>query len=306
MRLTSIQTLALIIFTTAHSQPLYADVKKVQTPDWSLASCPASIIDSRKTLSLDSAKLEELSFKGCHGNLINAYLVSPLSKKIKKHPAILYVHWYEPHANNSNRDEFLNEAKDMAQRGVVSLLVSTFWSVPGGSYQQRRWQDDYENTLHQTQDLLHALNLLRSFTEVDTTRIAYVGHDYGATFGAIVAGVDTKIKGFALEAGTPRITEWYMYGSASGVPSGEDAKQFVNSFKTMEPDAMITKTKSQVLLQYSLNDQYISTERVQDMKKAAPKNTVLKTYNTTHAMDLPQVISDRREWLMQLLNLKTP
>lgn len=304
MRLTSIQTIALLIFTVANCQYLYADVKKA--PDWSLATCPAPTIDSRKTISLDGAKLEEISFKGCHDNLINAYLVTPLSKKIKKHPAILYVHWYEPHANNSNRDEFLNEAKDMAQQGVVSLLVATFWSVPGGSYQQRRWQDDYENTLHQTQDLLHAINLLRSFTdEVDTTRIAYVGHDYGATFGAIVAGIDTKIKGFALEAGTPRITEWYMYGSASGVPSGEDAKQYVDSFKAIEPDVMITKTKSQVLLQYSMNDQYISTERTQDMKKAAPKNTLFKTYNTTHAMDLPQVISDRHEWLMQLLNLKT-
>jgi cephalosporin-C deacetylase-like acetyl esterase len=276
-----------------------------KTPDWSRPHCPSPKLESRQTISTNNALTEDVTFKGCQGNLISAYLVSPLTPKHKKHPAILYVHWYEPRAVNSNRDEFLAEAKRMAQRGVVSLLVSTFWSVPGGNYHERRWQDDYQNTLNQTQDLLHAVNLLGSMSnKVDTTRIAYVGHDYGATFGAIIAGIDTKIKGFALEAGTPRITAWYMYGSASGVPKGDEATQFLGSFKAIEPDVMIAKTKAKVLLQYANDDEFITQSNAQEMQKAAPKDTVFKTYHTTHAMDLPQIEADRIDWLVHLFHLK--
>lgn len=296
------KTFTAILTTLVLSHSSIAETTAAST--WSLKNCPTPKIESRKTIAMDKALIEDVTFKGCQGNLINAYLVSPLTPKQKKRPAILYVHWYEPHASNSNRDEFLNEAKSMAQQGVVSLLVSTFWSVPGGNYHERHWQNDYQNTLNQTQDLLQAVNLLRSLThDVDETRIAYVGHDYGATFGALVAGIDTNIKGFALEAGTPRITSWYMYGSASGVPQGEDATQFLASFKTIEPDVMITKAKSKIFLQYALHDYFISNESAQAMKNAAPKDTVFKTYDTTHAMDLPQVETDRREWLAHLLKL---
>jgi cephalosporin-C deacetylase-like acetyl esterase len=284
------------------SHPSHAETTTNSAPDWSLKNCPAPKLESRKTIALDKAIIDDVTFKGCQGNLISAYLVSPLTPKLEKRPAILYVHWYDPRVANSNRDEFLNEAKRMAQQGAVSLLVSTFWSVPGGTYHERRWQNDYQNTLNQTNDLLHAVNLLRSFkNEVDATRIAYVGHDYGASFGALVAGIDGKIKGFVLEAGTPRLTDWYIYGSASGVPNGEEAQQFIASFKAIEPEMMLAKTNAQILLQYAKDDPFITPENAQALQKAAPKDTVFKIYNTTHAMDLPQVETDRREWLTQLL-----
>ena len=275
-----------------------------KTPDWSLKDCPAPQFESRKTLSMDKAIVEDVSFKGCQGNSIAAYWVSPLSTKQEKRPAILYVHWYDPRVANSNRDEFLKEATRMAQSGVVSLLVSTFWSVPGGNYHERRWQNDFSNTVNQTRDLLQAIRLLRSLsTNVDETRIAYVGHDYGATFGAIVAGIDPNIKAYALEAGTPRITEWYLYGSASGKPEGNDLTAYLNSFTSIEPTAMIAKAKQPILLQYAQKDEFISTERVNEMKAAAHSKTILKTYDTTHAMDLPQVEQDRVDWLSKQLKL---
>jgi dienelactone hydrolase len=64
---------------------------------------------------------------------------------------------------------------------------------------------------------------------------------------------------------------------------------------------MLAKTNAQILLQYAKDDPFITPENAQALQKAAPKDTVFKIYNTTHAMDLPQVETDRREWLTQLL-----
>jgi len=36
--------------------------------------------------------------------------------------AILYSHWYEPESRDSNRSQFVEEAKEMARGGAVCLL----------------------------------------------------------------------------------------------------------------------------------------------------------------------------------------
>ena len=45
--------------------------------------------------------------------------------------AVLFVHWYEPEAGDSNRNQYLREALPLAEQdGCVSLLVDTMWSKP--------------------------------------------------------------------------------------------------------------------------------------------------------------------------------
>lgn len=295
------------VFLASHllySSALYASATSNESFG-SLSHCPSPRIENRQVLSQDDVKVEDITTQGCDDTRISAYLVGPTQSSSTKQAAILYVHWYEPGAKNSNRDEFLDEAKNMAKKGVTSLLVSTFWSVPGGTYKQRRWQDDYENTRRQTNNLLQALRLLRSLPHVDKQRMAYVGHDYGATFGAMIAGIDNKVSAFNLIAGTPRITEWYLYGSASGIPDGQAALIFLDSFKPIEPHVMIAKSTSKIFLQYALRDDYISLARAEEMHRAAPANTLFKTYDTTHDMSLPEVAKDRNEWLTKTLQLKT-
>ncbi|HVU13874.1 MAG TPA: hypothetical protein VHD90_21500, partial [Phototrophicaceae bacterium] len=65
---------------------------------------------------------------------INATLVVPAGNG--PFPAMIYVHWYEPSSDNSNRSEFLSEAVSMAQEyGVESILPDTMWADPNW-YQQ--------------------------------------------------------------------------------------------------------------------------------------------------------------------------
>ena len=47
-------------------------------------------------------------------------------------------------------------------------------------------------------DLRRALDVLLAQPGVDPKRIAYVGHDFGAMYGAVLAGVDRRVSVWAL------------------------------------------------------------------------------------------------------------
>ncbi len=252
----------------------------------------------------DTVKVENLDYSACDGKLLKAYLISPAKVSMDKQPAILYVHWFDPRVKNSNREEFVGEAVAFAQKGGVALLVSTFWSVPGGYYDKRRWQDDYANTLSQLRDLRRELQLLRTETSVDAKKIAYVGHDYGAVFGAMLAPYEPEITGWVLSAGAADISSWYLYGSASGVPTGDDLKKYIAQFDPIQPYKLLKKSAVPVLLQYAKVDEFINDEQQQKMRSSMPEGSAFKVYDSNHAMELPAIRVEREQWIGERLLLE--
>ncbi len=55
-----------------------------------------------------------------------------------------------------------------------------------------------------------ALDLLAGRSDVDSGRIALVGHDFGAMHGAILAAEDARIAAAVLIAATPRWADWFL------------------------------------------------------------------------------------------------
>ena len=88
-------------------------------------------------------QVEDISFRTLLGGRTAAYRVVPPGKD--RTAGALFVHWYNPESMTSNRTQFLNEAVELAKRGLVSLLVATPWSNPK-FYPDRDVSLDYENS----------------------------------------------------------------------------------------------------------------------------------------------------------------
>ncbi|HEX8338658.1 MAG TPA: hypothetical protein VF621_18200 [Pyrinomonadaceae bacterium] len=248
--------------------------------------------------------VEDVTFKGPGGAPVEAYVVRP-SEGAGPFAAVLFVHWFSPPHPNSNRTQFLEEARALARRGAVSLLVSTFWSDPA-RYRARRWQDDYRNTLAQALDLRRALDVLLSRPGVDAARVAYVGHDYGAMFGALLSGADPRPVAYALIAGAARFPDWYVYGSASGVPAGEELEGFRRRFAPLDPASAVRLSKAAFFFQYGEEDRFTPRENFVELYLAAPAPKRLATYASGHPMDAEAIRRDRTEWLAERLRLAPP
>jgi len=244
-------------------------------------------------------KIREISFDAYDANIniegtVNAYVVVPKGKG--PFPAVLYLHWLGE--ENSNKDEFLDQSIELAKKGVVGLLIDGYfpWKVkPNGDL-----KNDKSLITYQVIELRRALDYLTSLSYVDTKRLAYVGHDYGAMFGTVLSGADKRIKYYNLTTGMGNFSDWFL---AYWVTlDQEGAKTYRKSMSEMDPITSIKKTNAEKLFfQFSNNDNYITKEVADEFYKAAPQPKEVKYYDVGHDMILDIVKADRQKWLLKCL-----
>ena len=232
-----------------------------------------------------------------------AFLVRPAASGAEPHAGVLFVHWYEPHAQNSNRTQFLDEAIELARQGTVSLLVSTMWS-DGAWFAMRKSADDYQATMRQTEALRRAVDVLIGQPGVDPERIAYVGHDFGAMFGATLAATERRIHAYVLIGGAARYTDWYLFGAADGIPTGDALEAYCTALAPLDPVEALRHASGHFLLQFGDYDQYTPRENYMAFYHATPSPVQYIVYPTGHALDAPIVREDRMAWLETQLGLE--
>jgi dienelactone hydrolase len=211
------------------------------------------------------------------------------------HPGILFVHWLgDP--KTTNRSEFEAEAVTLAQRGVTSLLVDAMWAKPGWFDGIGKSEDaDQRATAQQLRQLDLALVALQTAPNLDPKRIAYVGHDFGAMMGALIAGTDRRPSWYVLMAGVPTLSQWYLLTKPK--PDGY-AAALDHAFDI--PGSLAQSKAKGFLFQFASHDEFVSAADRAAFAGAAHGATVI-LYDTDHALATPKALADRDAWLEKKL-----
>ena len=154
--------------------------------------------------------VKQITYARLDGTRNAATLVTPATRGDGPHPAILYLHWYEPPKPSSNRTEFLAEAIALASLGATSLLVDTPWSAESW-FATRDSSRDYEFSVQQAKEVRRALDVLLAQGSADPARVAIVGHDFGAMYGALAAAADPRVTHLVYMAGSGSMGEWFLF-----------------------------------------------------------------------------------------------
>jgi pimeloyl-ACP methyl ester carboxylesterase len=211
---------------------------------------------------------------------------------------VLFLHWYDEKAGNSDRSEFLPEAYDLARHGATSLLVDAMWAKPNW-FEERNRADDYNASIAQVKTLRRAVDVLVRQPGVSPSRVALVGHDFGMMFGAILAGIDHRIRASVFVAGTSCLSDWYLLGNKQ--PAAEQQKIKV-ALSPLCPVLYLPKASGPVLLQFGTNDPYVRLQNAHALASAAPEPKLVRYYDAGHALNA-QARVDRLEWLALRLHL---
>jgi predicted esterase len=214
--------------------------------------------------------------------------------------AILYVHWYEPASHDSNRSQFVEEAKEMARGGAICLLVETLWSDPD-FFVKRTQEDDPQNSMEEVVNLRRTMDLLLSQPNVDSRRFAYVGHDFGGMYGVLAGSLDQRPTHYVIMAATPRFPDWYLY-----LPKleGEAREAFLRQMAEIDPIVQVSNLfPAPVFFQFGTDDRHVSRERAEEFFASAKDPKAIRWYASGHGLD-DLATTDRKEWLREKLGLK--
>ncbi|MGB7860601.1 MAG: hypothetical protein WBM90_08900 [Acidimicrobiia bacterium] len=206
--------------------------------------------------------------------------------------AVLYLHWFDE-APNANRSQYLEEAKQLAELGVVSLLpqLAFPWhSAPSDI------DSDLTRIRAEVEYLSAAYQLLAGAEDVDSTRIGVVGHDFGAMYGMLLLGVFEP--GCAvLVAATPRWADWFL----RFWPVDSDRFDYMRSLHEVDPITVLEVAKCPLLFQFGKQDFYIAAMTGLELYEAAPDPKRMLSYDTGHEMDGDEIMTDRVGFLSERL-----
>ena len=155
-------------------------------------------------------------------------------------------------------------------------------------------------------DVRRALDaLFAAQPAIDKSRVALVGHDFGAMWGALAAANDPRVTHFVYMAGTRSFTDWYLF-----TPKKEGAEKdaFVAKLAPLDPIAYLAKISPRpVLLQFGTKDPFVKNEAATAMGEAVTGPKTVKTYEFEHELTTRRARSDRlAEGPVQDSTLKRP
>jgi pimeloyl-ACP methyl ester carboxylesterase len=252
------------------------------------ASVPLGLVE-KKTKRMNGVGVADVAFDA-GDRKVSAFLVRPQGKP---KAAVLWAHWYGEEAN-TNRTEFLPDALALARDGVLSLL-------PQGLFP---WEEDVSEDAQVDQDLAveqivqlrRGLDVLQD--EAGDVALGFVGHDYGAMFGAALVA-DERPQAYVLMAPDATFSNWFLKYFVRGASKPElDA-----AFAPLEPvnnvgDAL----PASVLFQFAKSDRYVPYYVADKLTGAAGDSAQTETYESGHELD-EKARKDRLAWLRAELGL---
>jgi dienelactone hydrolase len=215
------------------------------------------------------------------------------------YPAILYIHWYEPQAPDSNRSQFEAESIEFSKLGAVCLAVETLWSDRDFFF-KRTQVDDERNSVEEVVNLRRFMDFLLNQPGVDPGRFALVGHDFGGMYGALAGSLDGRPSHYVIMAATPRFPNWYLY-----LPKleGEAREAYIQKMAPIDPITHIANlSPAPILFQFGDNDLHVSLERAEEFFEAAREPKEKRIYSSGHGLT-EEASADRKAWLKEKLGL---
>jgi cephalosporin-C deacetylase-like acetyl esterase len=243
-----------------------------------------------------AAVVEDVTYRTLTGSRRAASLVMPVKAVQKRHAGVLFVHWYEPPKPTSNRTEFLPDAIELAGNGVTSLLVDTMWSDPAW-FTSRDPESDLGHSIEQVKELRRALDILASRPGVDPSRLFYVGHDFGAMYGAIVAGLDAaRLRAFVFMAGTQSFSDWFLLWPKRDQAAREAV---IGRLAPLDPTRYLARTGSlPILFQFATRDKFVTKAAADAIAASAAGPKDVRWYDAEHELNA-DATRDRLAWLRE-------
>jgi len=266
-------------------------------------------LDMRDSLMYEEngVRVHDISYASPRSGRVTGYLVEPAGKG--PFAAILFGHW-----GPGTRTEFLPEATLYAQAGAVCLMIDNPWVRP--TPWRRSLQGvghaaaDHDLYTQAVVDLRRGIDLLTSRPDVDPGRFAYVGHSYGAQWGAVLSAVDDRVKAAVLMGGIPDLSSIYLESDEPDIVEfrASTPADTIQEYLRVNADVdaihyVPYAAPTPLLFQFAEQERYFNESAMNRYAKAASEPKQVLWYHTGHELNDVQALLDRSEWLHERIGI---
>ena len=165
-------------------------------------------------------------------------------------------------------------------------------------------QDSAEQ-IQAIKDLQRAVDVLRSRPNVDDERIAFVGFSWGGATGALLVGIERRLKAAALVVGhagqVSLVTGPEGFKNISVLPCARRVA-FIRAMTPIEPIRFVGQANIPLLLQNGSFDVYVPVYLAEELHAVVPQPRTILWYSAGHGLN-QQAVIDRHDWLVQQIGL---
>ena len=252
----------------------------------------------------DGIQVHEITYASPMGGRVPASLFVPPGKG--PFAAMIFMH-----GGNGNRGQLVNQALSYAKMGAVCLTLDAALhgerALPNVLLMDytapERTRDAYIQTVV---DMRRGVDLLLARRDVDPKRLGYSGGSFGALVGGVLAGVEHRIKAYALSSGLTSINDALIPSVTT--PIKEMPKPEIDRSRAIVDAASAIyyighAAPAALLLQNGEKDTGITKECADRWHQTASEPKTIRWYDGGHGLT-PQAAQDRAEWLKGQLGLK--
>lgn len=241
--------------------------------------------------------IHDISFDG-GPERVPAFLLLPPGKG--PYPAVIYLH-----GQGGDRLEMLYTASWLAARRAVTLTVESPYS-PNRAIELGRGVEglrkERDRTVQGVIELRRAVDLLQSLPQVDDERIGFVGYSAGARTGAILAGVEPRIKAYVFMSGGEDSVDEFM--SLVSPEQQDEVRPLLEDTDGLKYIAQASP--SELFFQAGLKDKIVPKDALETLIEAGSQPKKVSWYKAGHDLAIPKAQRDQLDWLEEVLEIEGP
>jgi dienelactone hydrolase len=297
--------MTMLVGPAAASAPQETTAREAALFDYD-ASAPLDV-QLEPALERDGVQLQSLTYASPRGGRVTATLVRPTAGS-GPFAAVLFGHW-----GFGSRTEFLPEAELLARAGAVSLLVDYPWARPApwrrAVDQWDKPEQDRDTFAQAVVDLRRGLDLLLARGDVDARRVAYVGHSYGAQWGAILSAVEPRLRAVVLMAGIPDLGSIILDSQDPDIAALRAAlprtqiDAYLAGVAALDAVRWVPRAQAPLLFQFARFERLFDQKAMERYAAAAPAGKTVLWYDTGHELNDVAALKDRLAWLKERIGI---
>jgi dipeptidyl aminopeptidase/acylaminoacyl peptidase len=260
--------------------------------------------------TIDGIEVRSLSFASPKGGRATGVIYTPAGAG--RHPAMLVVHGAP---GNCGGYGTMTMGLAMARRGAVTICLN----APFARRNETPLTITPQDSVDQVQfivDLRRGVDYLAGRSDVDPSRIGYIGNSFGGAMGALFVGVEPRVKAAVLRVadggwvshfsdpctedlvGTAAVTGCLTWLGPLSEASQSERDRWLHAVLPLEGIRFIGGTKAKLLLQNGEQDPLVPPAQARRLNGAVPAGTIHEWYPSGHRLPNAAMTSG-----LQFLNL---